>query len=215
MRKLIIGFVGAYLSALTVLVLMLHNASPGPTGQDILGVGIGSYDDDRGIVYLSGRRLHCRAPTSDVSFTSYCTVAIAGKQLEIRARRNPTSDFMQLGGSCEAHFDGRRWPCEIGSRHITTHWFAYIHEPLGLSKPELDLLSRRYFFENLPELPFFIGILVVPSITAVSIMCITIIEFQRRVASNITRIGITIISGTVTFVSLFILAVKVTYGFWD
>jgi hypothetical protein len=137
--------------ALALLAILLYRASPGPVSQEILGVGIGSHDDESGVVYLSGRRLNCDWSDGTQAFTSTCTVEISGKMLEIHARRNPATDPNQLGGTCEAFYDGQHWSCSIGSRHVHVHWFAYIREPLGLSGDQLEALRRQYFFENLPE----------------------------------------------------------------
>jgi hypothetical protein len=126
------------------LAIFVQRATPGPPSQDILGVGIGNYYSGAGVAYLSGRRLSCVSLPAEDPFTSICTVSIAGKPLEIRARRNPPADPMQLGGACEAIYDGQQWPCRVGSRHVQVHWFAYIDDPLGWADNQRFVYRERH-----------------------------------------------------------------------
>lgn len=97
--------------------------------------------------------------------------------LELYARRNPPTDLKQLGGSCEAFYDGKEWPCQIGSRHVHVHWFAYLNQPLGLNKSQLDALRRQYWIENLPEATFFRSFMVL-SLTTIFVVMVTFIRWR-------------------------------------
>jgi len=201
--------------ALTLLATLVYRASPGPVSQEILGVGIGSNDYGSGIVYLSGRRLDCERTDGTQAFTSTCTVRISGKTLEIHARRNPTTDPNQLGGTCEAFYDGRQWPCSIGSRHVDVHWFAYVREPLGLTGDQLEALRHKYFFENLPEDAFMAGIIVVP-IVAMSVAIVAMaVWLWPRAHRKISLALLVAASGVASLSGTFVLVLLLTRGFWD
>jgi hypothetical protein len=200
--------------ALTLLATLVHRASPGPVSQEILGVGIGSNDYGSGIVYLSGRRLDCERTDGTQAFTS-CTVEVSGSMLEIHARRNPTTDPNQLGGTCEAFYDGKQWPCSVGSRHVDVHWFAYISEPLGLTGDQLDALGHKYFFENLPESAFMAGIVVVPIVAMSVAIVATAVWLWPRARRKISFALLVAASGVASLSGTFVLALLLTRGFWD
>jgi hypothetical protein len=215
MRKLIMLLSAGCLVALAFVATSVYLASPGPASQEIFGVGIGDYHTDAGIVYLSGRRLVCAQTEAAESFPSVCTVDIAGKTLEIRARRNPPTDPQQLAGTCEASYNGKEWPCSIGSRHVDVHWFAFIREPLGLDKAQIEALRREYFVENLPERVFTVGMIVIPVVAALAAVLATSAWLWPRVCRNSFRALLVAASGATTLTIAFLLSVLLTRGFWD
>ena len=116
MRKLVLIVALLYVVGLGTLAVLVLRASPGPETQEILGVGIGRYGEEGGIVYLSGRRLECEPAGADSLFAERCEVEIAGSPLTILAQRNPDDHRQQLGGACEARYEGRSWrPCGAGT----------------------------------------------------------------------------------------------------
>jgi hypothetical protein len=218
MRKLILLLSAIYFVALVTLAMLVYRASPGPRSQEILGVGIGDYQDDAGIVFISGQRLHCIHAKDPQSLTSTCTIEVEGKLLEIHAQRNPPTHPNQLGGICDAFYNGKEWPCHIDSRTVSVNWFAYISEPLGLNRTQLDALRRGYFFENLPEQAFIAGIILVPILTMVIAVIATAIWLWPRARSRTSLALITLITAAIGIASLtgtFLLAALLTRGFWD
>jgi hypothetical protein len=201
-------------AALILLATLIYGASPGPASQEIHGVGIVSDAVQSGIVYLSGRRLDCER-TGTQTCTSICTVVISGKPLEIRARRNPASDPNQLGGTCEAFYDGKQWPCSIGSRHVDVHWFAYIGEPLGLTGDQLKALRREHFFENLPEETFLTGLFAVPIVAMLVAGLATAVWLWPRARSRLSSALLVAASGLASLLGTFALGLLLTRGFWD
>lgn len=215
MRKVILLLSAICFLALVFIAILIYRASPGPTSQEILGIGIGDYHNDAGIVYLSGRRLDCAPPEGAQAFPSVCTVDIAGKTLEIRARRNPPADPMQLDGTCEASYDGRQWPCSIGSRHVHVHWFAYISEPLGLDAAQLEALRREFFIENLPAEAFTTGMIVVPIMAAIVAVLAASAWLSPRIRRKAAYALLVAASGATTLTIAFVLSLFLTRGFWD
>jgi hypothetical protein len=214
MRRLILLISAVCFIALILLAVLVYRASPGPISQEILGVGIGSYDNVSGVVYLSGRRLDCDRIDENPAFTS-CTVKVSGKTLEIHARRNPATEPNQLGGTCEAFYDGKEWQCSIGSRHVHVHWFAYIREPLGLTGDQLETLRREYFFENLAEEPFLAGLVVVPVLAMLVAILATAVWFWPRVRRKVWLVLLVSAFGVASLSGTFVLAFLLTRGFWD
>jgi hypothetical protein len=215
MRKSILLLSAICFAALTLLAALVYRASPGPDSQEILGVGIDSNDTESGMIYLSGRRLDCERTDEPQAFTSTCTVELSGKTLEIHARRNPATDPDQLGGMCEAYYDGKEFPCSIGSRHVHVHWFAYIREPLGLTGDQLEALRHQYFFENLPEEAFMAGIVVVP-ISAMLVLIVATAAWLWPRARRKTSLALLVAASAVASLSgTFVLALMLTRGFWD
>lgn len=214
MRKSILLVSAICFLAVILLAILINRASPGPISQEILGVGIGSYDNVSGIAYLSGRRLNCDRIGGTQAFTS-CTVEISGKTLEIRARRNLPTDAHQLGGTCEAFYDSQQWPCSIGSQHVDVHWFAYIDEPLGLTRDQLEALRREYFFENLPEKAFMTGIAVVPIAAMLVAILATAVWLWPRRHHKISFVLLVAAAGAASLAGTLVLALMLTRGFWD
>jgi hypothetical protein len=214
-RKSILLVSAICFAALILLAILVYRASPGPISQEILGVGIGRSNNESGIVYLSGRRLTCDPIDGTQAFTSTCTVEVSGKTLEIRARRNLATDPNQLGGTCEAFYDGKQWPCSIGSRHVDVHWFAYIREPLGLTGDQLEALRREHFFENLPEEAFMAGIVVIPIVAMLVAILATAVWVWPRARRKIWFVLLVAASGVASLSGTFVLALVLTRGFWD
>jgi hypothetical protein len=214
-RKSILLVSAFCFAALALLATLVYRASPGPVSQEILGIGIDSNNNESGIVYLSGRRLDCERTDGTQAFTSTCTVDVSGKTLEIHARRNPATDPDQLGGTCEAFYDGKQWPCSIGSRHVDVHWFAYIREPLGLTGDQLEALRREHFFENLPEEAFMAGIVVVPIVAMLVAIVATAVWLRPRARRKISFALLVAVSGVASLSVTFALALLLTHGFWD
>ena len=215
MRRVILLLSAIYSIALVILGFLIYRASPGPNSQEILGVGIGDYHDEAGIVYISGRRLHCTRAESNLSLASTCTIEIEGKLLEIRAQRNAPTHPNQLGGTCEAFYDDKEWSCSIASRHVDVPWFAYISLSLGLNKTQFDALRREYFFENLPEQVFIAGTIVVPVLTMVVAIVATAIWLWPRARSRASFALIAAAVGIASLTGTFILSILLTRGFWD
>jgi hypothetical protein len=214
-QRVALSAVAGYALVLASLGLALHLASPGPEHQELLGVGIGRHEDAGGIVYLSGRHLRC-GPATDARFNQRCIVEVAGQTLELLARRNPPGHPVQVGGSCAARYAGREWPCEVGSRHIHVHWFAYLDEPLGLGGDQLDLLRRQYLVENLPENAFALGALVTPLVTAMAAV-VAVVAWPRRVERRgaFGALAVALVLGMAGLVGGFVLAGWATVPFWD
>lgn len=198
---------------LTLLAGGLYLASPGPRGQALLGVAIGRHDGPGGIAYLSGRRLSC-APAAEEPASSRCAVMVAGRPLELLARRNGSDAANQLGGVCSAQYAGREWPCVVGSRHVHTHWFAYLSEPLGLGPAELEALRRQHPVENLPERVFLQGLLLVPIITTLVVTAGSVLWGWGRRRQRPT-LGRSLLLGAAAWVGALALMLSVTGGFWD
>lgn len=213
-RKVLWLVSGCYLIVLGVLGLTLHNASPGPVAQEILGVGIGRHAGIGGIAYLSGRYLNC-SQAKGQSWAAICTIEIAGRPLEIRAQRNPPMHPNQLGGDCEAFYAGKQWPCRIDSRHLHVAWFAYLDEPLGLGKDQLDGLRQKYLLENLPESSFFNIVCLATIVSAVLALLASGAWLGSRVSNKFSRILTATLCATVVGLVSFGGGILLTSGFWD
>ncbi|MBN2005967.1 MAG: hypothetical protein JXA21_21595 [Anaerolineae bacterium] len=214
LRKVLTFCAALYFVTLALLALFLYQASPGPRSQEIYGVRIGYPESYRGgFVHLSGRRLRCSDLADGEPYAAVCKVDIAGKTLEIRARRNPPPD--SLDGVCEAFYDNQLWPCQIGSRHIHVGRFAFIEGSLGLDKAQLDVLRRTYFFENLPEAPFVRAIFILPVVTAALMMAVVCTWLWHGVRRKLVLIPAALVIGLASWVGSFFLTVFATNGFWD
>lgn len=215
MRKLVLIVALLYVVGLGTLAVLVLRASPGPETQEILGVGIGRYGEEGGIVYLSGRRLECEPAGADSLFAERCEVEIAGSPLTILAQRNPDDHRQQLGGACEARYEGRSWPCEIRSRHVHVHWFAYLDEPLGLDEAELAALRRRYPFENMAETAFFPGMVGLAFVSLIVAAAVSWVLLSPQMKSRAVRLAAAAVTGMVALFGTLALAFYVTRGLWD
>ena len=215
-RKLILGFTAVYFIALGSLVLLLHQASPGPEGQEIYGAAIGQWHTEEGIVFLSGRRLDCEDTAVTDPFAASCTVSIAGKPMEIKAVRNDQSSPFPFGGRCQVFYDGEMWPCDFGSRHIQVHWFTYVQSDMGLDKAQMDQLRRQYFIENLPEEAFLWGMVTTAVLTAlVTVIALTAWFWPKAKTQKIRwAIGMALLTIPL-FLGALILGASITSNFWD
>ena len=204
----------SFLALLTLADLswLVYQASPGPSNQVILGVTLGQFHSERGVAFLSGRRLDCTS-SAEPPYTDTCTVVIAGQPLTIQAFRHGPDHPNQLGGGCTAAYAGQIWPCEISSRHVHVHWFARIQEPLGLDAVQMTALRQKYFFENLAEEPVVTGTLAFPILIMMTVFTGFLAWWPRPLPKRawITAVGL----GLFSLVSSFLVAFKLTNGFWD
>lgn len=210
-RKIVLILSLLTLTALAVLVWLVYEASPGPESQVIWGLTLGDSASERGIAFLSGRRLAC-LPQAEPPYTATCTVTIEGQPLTIQAFRNAPPNLMQLSGGCAATYAGQTWPCEISSRHVHIHWFAWIRDPLDLDATQMDALRQQYFFENLAEEPFLMGIYIFPILVTVFVLA-GLSAGQRPFTKRkwLTAVSIAIF----TLITTFCFAIWLTGGFWD
>lgn len=215
LKRLLFCGTALYIVCLAALGALLAQASPGPQSQPMLGLGIGSHNSDTGIAYVSGRRLACTPLPQPAAFDARCSVDLAGKPLTLLARRNAPPNPNQLGGVCEAIYDGQQWPCRIGSRHVGVHWFAYLDTPLGLTAAQLDTIRRHYPIENMPEQPFLQGIALVAAVSALlAAVCVTA-WFWPRSRHKWAVLGASAASGIGACITSGIFAAVVTSSFWD
>jgi hypothetical protein len=214
-RKLAVIIVSLYLLTVSIVAIVLLQASPGPKNQDLYGVGIGTYQSEQGIAYISGRRLQCRSLDQPAHYASQCSVSVAGKQLTLLARRNDASNPDQLGGICQAEYDGQTWPCHIGLRHVHTPWFAYLDIPLDLSAQQLDALRQRYWIENVPEAAFLTFIPISVVLSSVVAAVVATLWFWPTRHNKLAVLGIAGGFCLLAFISSGITALFITAGFWD
>ncbi|MCP5097651.1 MAG: hypothetical protein GY943_19050 [Chloroflexi bacterium] len=207
---------GIFILIVAIISIMLHQSSPGPDGQEILGVSIGAYEGESGIAHISGRALDCQPTDADNEFNSACQIEIHGKQLTIFASRNGTDHSMQLGGTCTAVYDSSPLNCHIGSRHVHMHWFAFINQPENFSATDMDILRMQYFFENLSEIFYVRFVFIVATMIAILVMWngwVWIRPYLQK--KKVFAVAAILPIGFVSFyISLMTLAV-VTSGFWD
>ncbi|MCP4419349.1 MAG: hypothetical protein GY805_22270 [Chloroflexi bacterium] len=215
LQKFLLFFTIGYFAVLAILALFIYRASPGPKAQEIWGVGIGSWQSESGIAFLSGRQLDCSPAEDSSPFTSVCQVKVIGKTLEIHASRNEPPSKQLLNGHCTAFYDGKEWPCKIGTPNLATNWFTYIDPPLGLNEGQLDALQQQNYFENLPEDTFMLGSLLMAVVTTILIVANYLLRFWRKTKVKyllfLTAVPITL----VTFFSNVLFAFWITRGFWD
>ena len=214
-HKLLLIITIAFFTSLVILAAILYPASPGPDTQEILGVGIGQWENESGIAFLSGRRLNCQRVDNNSAYAALCRVEIAGKMLEIQAKRNQPPNMMQFGGQCTAFYDDQEWPCRISSRHMHVHWFAIVESPLGLSNAEMDVLRQKYFLENAPEEPFLWGMVIVAVITAVLVLANFFVWLKPKVKRPWLLLIPAVSIGLITFYGMLFIGLFATNGFWD
>jgi hypothetical protein len=218
-RRLVLLAGTVWLLLLAGLAIALLRESPGPDSQVVLGVGIGRHDGPGGIAFLSGRRLVC-GPTDRAPYTDRCTVGVAGRDLELYARRNPPGSPNEAGGACEAVYAGRTWSCQIASRHVHVPWFAYLDHGLGLTPAELAAVRWAHPLPNLPQGVYVVGMFVVAGLTALGAAgAVTFWWGQSEAAAGRASGGRAAVPGALTtpvvFVVLLFLAVLATRGYWD
>lgn len=213
-QKVILVISAIYFIALVALGVVTYQASPGPTSQEILGVGIGGQSNMESIVYLSGRRLLCIPIEGTQQFAMTCSIELAGQRLEIQAQRNPSSAPNQFGGVCQAFYNGQSWPCTIGSRHVHVNWFAYLPS-MGLSSAQLATLHNQYPVENQPEAVFLASLLLVPLVTAAVVVLLVISWDSSRAKHNKRWILRGLVAGVVSLVGTWIVWFFLANPFWD
>lgn len=215
-HKFLPYFTIGYLISIGILALLIHRATPAPVdAQEISGVGIGHWESETGIAFLSGRHLECELVDNIPPFTTSCQIEIAGEMLEIHAQTGESLNF-PLSGTCEAFYGNQQWPYKIGSRHVHVHWFAYIEPALGLSNAEMNALRRHYFFENLPEAPFLLGTLLVAGITALLVTANFITWFWTRIKNKwVLLITAVCCVAPIIFYAMLFIGVMITGDFWD
>ncbi|VAW31077.1 hypothetical protein MNBD_CHLOROFLEXI01-1195 [hydrothermal vent metagenome] len=215
LQKLLRLFTIGYLFILIMLAIAILRVSPGPESQEVWGVGIGSWQSESDITFLSGRWLNCTPADDSSPFATVCQIEIADKLLQIHASRNEPPSMQLLNGRCEAFYDGKEWPCSIGTPNLATNWFTYIDPPLGLSKAQLDTLRQQYYIENLPEDTFVFGVLITAVLTTLLIVANYLVRFWHKTKVKyllfLTAVPITL----VTFYGSAMIAVWITRGFWD
>ena len=214
-KSLLFLFSVVYFVGLALLAILIYLASPGPASQEISGVSMGRSDEASGVVHLSGRRLDCVSTAEKRPYTIRCSVKIAEKPLMIYAQRNSIHSSNQLGGICEAFYDGQKWPCQISSRHVDVPWFAYLERPLGLEKSQMDGLRQRYFIENLAEDYFIFGSLLVTIVTTLIVVANLVSWRWPKTDHKNKLIFPALFLGGITFFITIFFMIWLTRGFWD
>ncbi len=208
-------FTIGYFLLLAILAVLVYQASPSPVSEEIRGLGIGNWREDYGMAYMSGQRLDCQPLTNNATFATHCEVKIDGKTLAVEAVRNDASSNMQLGGQCEATYDGETWPCEIGSRHVHVHWFAFIDPPLGLDAAQMNNLRRTYFIENLSESAIIGGVFFVAIFTTLLVLTNVLVWLEPKVETKMFLVVWGLLVAFTTFFGSFASTMWLTNGFWD
>lgn len=144
-RKIILVASLLYVTGLVAFAVLLLRARPAAGG--LPEIGVGAWDADGGIAYISGRRLACEALSGDPRFSAGCTVPIDGDLLTVRVRPAGTR-VDRFEGTCEAEHRGQLYRCRPGLHRGTVRTVALIEEPLGLSPAELEVLRDTYWVEN-------------------------------------------------------------------
>ena len=213
-RKVILLVSIIYFIILGALGFVIYQASPGPASQEIFGIGISDQSSADSIVYLSGRRLSCFPLEDTRQFAVTCSVELAGHQLEVQARRNTPYAPNQLGGICQALYNGQSWPCTLASRHVNVNWYAYLPS-LGLSSTQLASLRYQYPVENQPETVFLISLAVVPLTTAV-VVILLVVGWDcagARGKKHWMLKGLT--AGVIALIGTSLVWFSLTNAFWD
>lgn len=139
MRLISLLFALLYIVGMIGLAFWFSSGLPA-RDRALTGVRLGSFDDPRGTVNLSGHRLQC-----DRGTPPRCTVALFDESLEIIGQRTTHA------GSCQARYRGERWPCRMTWSGLPLLWSAELREPFDLSAEQLVELRRLYLVENIPE----------------------------------------------------------------
>lgn len=214
-RKIALVLSTLYLAIAGIVAIALLQASPGPSEQDIYGIGIGTPGSSQGSTYISGRRLDCMPLQQPASFTSQCSIPISGKQLTIFARHNNETNLNHFDGICQALYDGQNWPCIFGWRHAHTPWFVYLDRPLSLPVAELDSLQQQFWIENLPETAIF-QLIQVSTIVSTSVAAgATLLWFWPMRRNKMMALSSVCIVSLFTCVGSSITALLITGSFWD
>ncbi len=212
----------AYFLLLVVLALFVVAAKPGPPGQITQGVRLGDWQSERGTVYFSGKRLTCEPAPAGTIYTERCRIEIAGEELGLLVGPRPI-DLVTARGACQATYAGREYPCTLQAHH---NWpaasVAYVSGGLNLNAEQLDAVRRRFPIENLPEIVFVRGGLVLWPVTALALFGLVLsflLQHMQRLNTMLMRRVVTFLTLTVTgviaLVGVPLALILLTRGFWD
>jgi multisubunit Na+/H+ antiporter MnhB subunit len=95
------------------------------------------------------------------------------------------------------------------------HWFAFISEPLGLNRTQLEALRRQYLIENLPQESFPGGVILISATTALIVVLGASAWLWPRRRNRISLLAVVTAFGSTSLVSSFLLFFLLTQGFWD
>lgn len=215
-----------YIGGLVALAVVVYRATPAPPSQTIRGISISRTDSTTRprastrapYIDISGRALECKPLPDSARFPSECTITIAGKLLTIQAYRNGPNHADQLGGGCEAFYNGERRLCRIGAPNLQVNWFAYIDQPLGLTNQQLAKLEQKYLIENLPENVIIgSGLTVIILTTIVAMFVVAILFWPRRftLVRGLSFAAIVLLTAILTVSTTFNATLYVTSGLWD
>ena len=158
-----------YFLLLAALAVALRSAAPGPAGQVIQGVRLGSWPNER--AYFSGKRLDCVRENADSPYDEICRIEIAGDELALATRARQAGELMATRGVCSATFRNEEWPCILQAHHnYPAATVAYVKNGLGLHPYDLATVRKRFPIENLPETAFIYGTLALWPLTAAALI---------------------------------------------
>lgn len=211
-----------YFVLLAVLASFVLAAKPGPADQIIQGVRLGDWQSERGTVYFSGKRLTCEPAPAGTIYAERCHIAIAGQELVLLVGPRPT-DLVTARGVCLAAYAGQEYPCTLQSHH---NWpaasVAYVSSGLDLNAEQLDAVRRRFPIENLPEIVFVRGGLILWPVTALALFGLVLsflLQHMHRLNTMLMRRVVTFLTLTVTgviaLVGVPLALILLTRGFWD
>lgn len=200
-----------------VLAVLLNRSAPAPADQEILGISIGHWNSNGEQAYISGRRLTCQpASEAEAPYQEVCTLDVQGETLTVWASRNDRNSNMIFGGRCEATYGDEQLKCDIGSRHVHVHWFAFLDKPTALDSADLAQLQWQYLFENLPETFFVSLIWGIGGITAVLAVANLFTLLWHRIEN---RVFLSIVGGVPVAIVFFYAGmfgtIWLTGPFWD
>lgn len=208
-------FTIGYFIIVAITAVFIYQAAPSPVSEEIRGLGIGNWQEDYGMAFVSGRRLDCQPETNDPLFATHCEIDVAGKTLVVEAVRNDPDSSMMLLGDCEATYAGEVWPCKIDSRHVHVHWFAFIDPQGELDNAQMNSLRRTYFIENLSESAIIGGVFFVAIFTMLLLLTNFLVMLEPKVETKLLLVVWGLLVAFVTFFGTLIFAMWLTNGFWD
>lgn len=205
-----------FLALSAVLGVLLNLASPGPAGQELLGLVIGSYDSADGVVLIPGRQLDCQPLAETEAYNAACTFSYNGETINLLAARNPPDHPMQLSGTCSASFNGASLGCEIGSPFVHTSWFAYVPQPDSFSSADMAQLRSRFFLNNQSE-SFFMGLTIAWAVATAVIGLWVVWAWIRPLTHNkrILKVASLIPVSALFFVVGLVSVLRFTSNFFD
>ncbi len=212
----------AYFVLLAVLASFVLAAKPGPANQITQGVRLGDWQSERGTVYFSGKRLTCEPAPAGTIYVERCQIETAGQELNLLVGPRQTN-LVTARGVCQATYAGREYPCTLQAHH---NWpgasVAYISSGLDLSAKQLDAVRQRFPIENLPEIVFVRGGLILWPVTALALFGLVLsflLQHMHRLNTMLMRRVVTFLTLTVTGVIALagvpLALILLTRGFWD